>query len=98
VTTSQIEGEIVNTLGFLKRSSSAIQELDKQISKLLSSSSEVPGEKSFHTIVERIPREYPVNFVEAKKRIVVVMQLAAVELSNQWDSDRYVRGELNLDS
>lgn len=98
VTTSQIESEIVNTLGFLKRSSSAIQELDKQISKLLSSSSEVPGEKSFHTIVERIPREYPVNFVEAKKRIVVVMQLAAVELSNQWDSDRYVRGELNLDS
>ena len=98
VTTSQIEGEIVNTLGFLKRSSSAIQELDKQISKLLSSSSEVPGEKSFHTIVERIPREYPVNFVEAKKRIVVVMQLAAVELSNKWNSDRYVRGELNLDS
>jgi len=26
------------------------------------------------------------------------MHLVAVELSNQWNSDRYVRGELNLDS
>lgn len=98
VNTSQIEGEIVNTLGFLKCSSSAIQDLDKQISKLLSSSSDISEEDSFHIIVKCIPREYPINFVEAKKRIAVVMQLAAVELSNQWDSDRYVRGELNLDS
>jgi Alw26I/Eco31I/Esp3I family type II restriction endonuclease len=98
VTTPQIEGGIVNTLGFLERSSSEIQELDKQISELLSSSSEVLGEKSFRTIVERIPMEHQVNFVEAKNKIAMVMQLAAIELSNQWNSDRYVRGELNLDS
>jgi Alw26I/Eco31I/Esp3I family type II restriction endonuclease len=98
VTTPQIEGGIVNTLEFLERSSSEIQELDKQISELLSSSSEVLAEKSFRTIVERIPMEHHVNFVEAKNEIAMVMQLAAVELSNQWNSDRYVRGELNLDS
>jgi hypothetical protein len=98
VTTSQIEGKIVDALEFLERSSSEIQKLDKQISKLLSSSSEIQGEESFRAIVERIPREHPVNFVEAKTRITEAMHLVAVELSNQWNSDRYVRGELNLDS
>lgn len=98
VTTSQIEGKIVDALEFLERSSSEIQKLDKQILKLLSSSSEIQGEESFRAIVERIPREHPVNFVEAKTRITEAMHLVAVELSNQWNSDRYVRGELNLDS
>jgi hypothetical protein len=98
VATPQIEGKIVDALEFLERSSSEIQKLDQQISQLLSSSSEIQGEESFRAIVERIPREHPVNFVEAKTRITEAMHLVAVELSNQWNSDRYVRGELNLDS
>jgi Alw26I/Eco31I/Esp3I family type II restriction endonuclease len=97
VNTTQIEDEIVNTLDFLGRSPSGIQELDTQISELLSSIREDSEEKSFCKIVERIPKEYQVNFIEAKKGIAVVMQLVAVELSNQWNSDRYVRGELHLD-
>jgi len=98
VTTSQIEGGIVNILRYLEHSSLEIQELDKLISEILSSSSVVLGEKNFRTIVDHIPVEHHVNFVEAKNEITIVMQLAAVELSNQWNSDRYVRGELNLDS
>ena len=99
VTTPQIEGGVVNTLSLLERSSSEIKALDRQISELLSSSSEVPVEDGFRTIVQHIPIERQANFVKAKNEIAMVMQLAAVELSNQWKSDRYVRrGELNLDS
>jgi Alw26I/Eco31I/Esp3I family type II restriction endonuclease len=98
ITTPQIENSIVNTLNLLTGSSSDIQELDRQITELFSVSGTLPSEEDLCTIVESIPVDRQSNFLEAKKKITEVMQLTAVELSNQWNSDRYVRVELNLDS
>lgn len=98
VSTTQIESEISSVLQTLELSSLKIQELDQQIMALLSSTSKVPMEEGFCTIVRNIPKDDPPNFVDAKNRLTRVMQLASLELSSKWDSDRYVRGELNLDS
>jgi Alw26I/Eco31I/Esp3I family type II restriction endonuclease len=83
ITTPQIENSI---------------ELDRQITELLSVSGTIPAEEDIRIIVESIPVDRQSNFLEAKKKITEIMQLTAVELSNQWTSDRYVRVELNLDS
>jgi Alw26I/Eco31I/Esp3I family type II restriction endonuclease len=98
VSTTQIENEISSVLQILELSSPEIRDLDQQIVGLLSSTSKVPMEESFCTIVKNIPKNDPPNFVDAKNRMTGVMQLASLELSSKWDSDRYVRGELNLDS
>jgi Alw26I/Eco31I/Esp3I family type II restriction endonuclease len=98
VSTTQIENEISSVLQILELSSPEIRDLDQQIVGLLSSTSKVPMEEGFCTIVKNIPKNDPPNFVDAKNRMTGVMQLASLELSSKWDSDRYVRGELNLDS
>jgi Alw26I/Eco31I/Esp3I family type II restriction endonuclease len=98
VSTTEIENEISSVLQILELSSPEIRDLDQQIVELLSSTSKVPIEEGFGTIVENIPKNDPPNFVNAKNRLTKVMQLASLELSSKWDSDRYVRGELNLDS
>ena len=98
LTTDQIESEIAAVLDILKSSLPEVQALDTKITELLSSSSETPSEEGFHSIVARIPKNDPHNFVVAKNKLTTIMQLVAVELSQQWNSDRYVRGQLNLDS
>lgn len=98
VSTTEIENEISSVLQILELSSPEIRDLDQQIVELLSSTSKVPIEEGFGTIVENIPKNDPPNFVNAKNRLTKVMQLASLELSSKWDSDRYVRGKLNLDS
>jgi Alw26I/Eco31I/Esp3I family type II restriction endonuclease len=98
VSTQQIETEISSLLALLAQSSNATKNLDNQISLLLSSASEIPLEQGFRSIVNSIPASNPSLFSNAKKKLDAIMHLVAAELSNQWDNDRYVRGELNLDS
>lgn len=98
ITTEQIESEIASVLDILKRSSSEIKSLDTKISELLSGISKDSLEEGFPAIVKSIPKNYPQNFSDARNKMVEIMQLVAVELSNQWNSERYVRGQLNLDS
>jgi len=98
ITTPQIETEIAAVLDLLEISSPEIKKLDKQIAELLSSKSKVSLEEGFRSIAESIPKNNPPNFTAAKNKLATIMQLVAVELSKQWNSDRYVRGELNLDS
>jgi len=98
VNNPEIESSIINTLDFLKTSSSQVKKLDKQIENLLSSTSEVPIDEGFRSIVGYIPSNNSENFIQAKNELNTVMYLVAVELNSQWNSDRYVRGEFNLDS
>jgi len=98
VNNPEIESSIINTLDFLKTSSSQVKKLDKQIENLLSSTSEVPIDEGFRLIVGYIPSNNSENFIQAKNELNTVMYLVAVELNSQWNSDRYVRGEFNLDS
>jgi Alw26I/Eco31I/Esp3I family type II restriction endonuclease len=97
VSTQQIEAGINKALDLLKCSPLEIQALDNQISELLSNNSKSIGEEDFLEIVNRIPLNAQESFIEAKKQIMEVMRLVAVELSSQWNRDRYVRGDFNLD-
>jgi Alw26I/Eco31I/Esp3I family type II restriction endonuclease len=98
VSTQQIETEISSLLALLAQSSNATNNLDNQISLLLSSVSETSLEEGFRSIVNSIPASNSSLFSDAKKKLDTIMHLVAAELSNQWNNDRYVRGELNLDS
>jgi Alw26I/Eco31I/Esp3I family type II restriction endonuclease len=98
ITTEQIESEIASVLDILKTSSSEIKSLDTKISELLSGISQDSLEEGFPAIVKSIPKDEPENFSHAKDKMVEIMQLVAVELSKQWNSSRYVRGQLNLGS
>lgn len=98
VSTQQIETEISSLLAVLAQSSDATNNLDNQISLLLSSVSETSLEEGFRSIVNSIPASNSSLFSNAKKKLDTIMHLVATELSSQWNNDRYVRGELNLDS
>lgn len=98
VMTPQIEGIIINIINLLEKSPLGVQELDKQIVELLSSTRGISVDEGFRKIVNNISTDRQSNFVEVKNELTSIMQLAAVELSNQWNSDRYVRDELTIDS
>ena len=98
VTTPQIEVEICAVLDLLEESLPEIKNLDTQIAELLSSTSEISLEEGFRAIVNSIPKDDPGNFSAPKDKMATIMELVARELSKQWNNDRYVRGELNLDS
>lgn len=98
ITTDRIESEISAVLDILNSSSLEFKALDTKIAQLLSSNTEVSLQESFRSIVESIPKNEPPNFVVAKNKLATIMQLVAGELNNQWNSPRYVRGLLNLDS
>ncbi len=98
VSTNLINTKVEAALAVLLQSSNAVKNLDAQIASLLSSKSEVSIEEGFRAVVGSIPAIDPPNFVTAKKELADAMALVAVELSNRWNSDRYVRGELNLDT
>jgi Alw26I/Eco31I/Esp3I family type II restriction endonuclease len=98
VSTALISTKVDAVLQLLEKFSAEFKKLDSQISQLLSSTSEVYPEEGFRAIVGNIPKIDASNFLAAKRGLAEVMELVAIELSKQWNSDRYVRGELNLDS
>lgn len=98
VATVAIDGKVETVLNLLEQSPPEIKELDRRISDVLSSSSDVLPEEGFRSIVSNIPTVAPPNFIAAKEELVEAMRLVGLELSQRWDSKRYVRGELNLDS
>lgn len=97
ITTPQIESRVVRALDCLRESSLEVQQLDKQISMLLSSNSEVSDDNGFREVIRCLLTDYPDNFDIARREIGMAMELAANQLSSQWNSDRYVRGEIDLD-
>jgi len=97
VSTEMINRKVKSVLNLLQSSSPAIQLIDNQIAEILSSSSEIPINEGFRVVVSSLPATLPPNFMAAKSELTDVMGLVAVELSNKWKSERYIRGELNLD-
>ncbi len=98
ISTETINRKLASVLILLQDSSEEIQEIDQQIGTILSSNSEISSSEGFRGVVNSIPAILPANFIAAKLELTEVMRLIAVELSNKWNSERYVRGELNLDS
>ncbi|MBD2776690.1 Alw26I/Eco31I/Esp3I family type II restriction endonuclease [Iningainema tapete] len=98
INTDSIKSKVEAVLVALQQSSDTIKNLDTQIAAMLSSNRKMSIDEGFRGVVDSIPTIYPPNFVTAKQQLIDVMALVAVELSNQWTGDRYVRGELNLDT
>ena len=97
ISTEMINRKVKSVLNLLQSSSPAIQLIDNQIAAILSINSENPINEGFRVVVSSLPATLPPNFMAAKSELSDVMGLVAVELSNKWKSERYIRGELNLD-
>ncbi|PSB28671.1 Alw26I/Eco31I/Esp3I family type II restriction endonuclease [Chlorogloea sp. CCALA 695] len=97
VSTDAINSKVEATLCALQQSSDTIKQLDLQIADILANNSETTIDEEFRAIVDSIPLTTSHNFVVAKQELKNAMALVAVELSNQWNSDRYVRAESDSD-
>lgn len=97
MSTEMINRKVKSVLNLLQSSSPTIHLIDNQIATILSINSEIPINEGFRVVVSSLPATLPPNFMAAKSELSDVMGLVAVELSNKWKSERYIRGELNFD-
>jgi len=95
ISTDAIEEEIKATLHALQQSPKEINQLDREIAALLLTKVGESADLAFRDIVERIPTSEPESFRIAKQKVANAMRLVAVELSNKWHDERYVRAELD---
>ena len=75
----------------LNYSSNLLQKLQTELLKVLKPKNEEISERKLRSIVERIPIDRFADFDVVTNMLQDAMELAAKQISKNWDSDRYVR-------
>ena len=93
ISTDEIEAQISLALNELDSSPAAIPTLDQRIGELLEDGNDEHVDNEFRKIVGFIPLKAneSANFTRAKSYLNEAMRLAAQELSEMWNNDRYIR-------
>jgi Type II restriction endonuclease (RE_Alw26IDE) len=91
----EIESKINGVIEILNKNSAKTQELDEQIKNFLVSNDKKHSENSLALLTKIDFDDYPESFIIAKDEVKSIMQLVATELKGQWNSERYVRSEMN---
>ncbi|HEY0262888.1 MAG TPA: Alw26I/Eco31I/Esp3I family type II restriction endonuclease [Granulicella sp.] len=97
IMSSEIERLIRTSICSLDETGKDIQRLDKDLDAALSS--EIASDEALREVATKVPsaKEEPTAFKSARAALRAAMDLVAVELSQLWDDERYVRAILGED-
>lgn len=93
ISNSAIEAEVRKALAGLQRAPVAIRSFNDKIKAVLTKGKKDKLDSSLRSILSSLPASSPEKFQEAKLHIIRAMELIALELSQRWDDERYVRAE-----